>query len=217
MNSPISTCVKSVVHLSGRVQYLGGTILNVVSGGQSTSCCFSSYPGHSKSNYARLSVSKTPSGPSVISFHTLKRTCFGSGLSKQRGNLRPFTVKGLVNCRGPLKRHCYISLPRQYMNVRFSLSKQRILSKIKGNVGSISWSQAWTSTGLILSLLVCYSSSEPTHAEAAMEKKDKEEDDHNLLDVKLSHGKKVYADYSIIGKHHSPVYIQFVKDTFIYI
>ncbi|CAK7342440.1 unnamed protein product [Dovyalis caffra] len=197
--SPISTCVKNVVHLSGRVQQMGSTILNVVSGGKSASCCFSLYPGRSRSNYSRLSVSKTFSCPS-ISFHTFRRNCFVSSLTKQRANLQTLTVNGLVNSRGPLKRQLNISLQCQNKIVRLSVSKQRVLSKIEDNVGSISWSQGYTTTGIICGLLVCYSSSEPTHAEAATQK-NKKEDNCTLSDVTFSHGKEVYTDYSIIGEH----------------
>ncbi|KAJ6300503.1 hypothetical protein OIU76_021320 [Salix suchowensis] len=195
--SPISTCVKNVVHLSGRVQQMGSTILNVLSRGESTSCCFSLYPGHSGSSYSRLSVSKTFSCPS-ISYQTLQSNSFGSVLTNQRANLQSLTVKGAVRSRGPLKRQFSISLPCQNTNLRFSASKQGVLFKIKDDTGSISWSQGCPTTGIIFGLLVCYSSSKPTHAEAATHKNE-EEDDCNLSDVKFSHGKEVYTDYSIIG------------------
>lgn len=196
--SPISTCARNVVYLSGHVQHMGGTILNLVSRGQSTSCCFCFYPSHSRESYARLSVLRTMSSPSVNSFHTMHRSCFRSASSKQSGSCQSFTVKGLFNAKGPLKRHFNISLAYQNLNLRLSLSKRGMLSKIKGNVGSISWSQECASAGLISALLVCYSSSEPTHAEAAADKKD-EEDDSDVSYVKFSHGKKVYTDYSITG------------------
>ncbi|KAJ6408179.1 hypothetical protein OIU84_011482 [Salix udensis] len=195
--SAINTCVKNVANLSGRVQQMGSTILNVVPRGQSTSCCFSFNPSRSRSNYSHLSVSKTFSCPS-ISFHMLHRKCFGSDSIKQRANLLSLTVKGVVNSGGPLKRQFNISLPCQNMTLRFSVSKRGLLSKIKGNVGSISWSQKYTTTGIIFGLLVCYSSSEPTHAEAATQK-NKVEDICNSSDIKFSHGKKVYTDYSITG------------------
>ncbi|KAI5583925.1 hypothetical protein BDE02_06G048900 [Populus trichocarpa] len=160
--SAINTCVKNVVHLSGRVQQMGSTILNVVSRGQSTSRCFSLYPSRSRSNYSRLSVSKTFSCPS-ISFHTLHRNCFGSDSIKQRYNLVSLTVKGVVNSGGPLKRQFNISLPSQNMALRFSVSKRGLLAKIKAT------------------------------------RKNKEEDICNSSDIKFSHGKEVYTDYSIIG------------------
>ncbi|KAF9679695.1 hypothetical protein SADUNF_Sadunf06G0041200 [Salix dunnii] len=175
--SAINTSVKNVVHLSGRVQQMGSTILNVVSRGQSTSCCFSFNPSRSRSNYSHLSVSKTLTCPS-ISFHMLHRNCFGSDSIKQRANLLSLTVKGAVNSGGPLKRQFNISLPCQNMTLRFSVSKRGLLSKIKGNVGSIP--------------------PLPTPAEAATQK-NKVEDICNSSDMKLSHGKKVYTDYSITG------------------
>ncbi|KAJ6749750.1 hypothetical protein OIU85_000389 [Salix viminalis] len=176
---------------------MGSTILNVVSKGESTSCCFSLYPGHSGSSYSRLSVSKTFSCPS-ISYQTLQSNSFGSVLTNQSANLQSLTVKGAVRSRGPLKRQFSISLPCQNTNLRFSASKQGVLFKIKDDTGSISWSQGCPTTGIIFGLLVRYSSSKPTHAEAATHKNE-EEDNCNLSDVKFSHGKEVYTDYSIIG------------------
>ncbi|KAJ9181135.1 hypothetical protein P3X46_009298 [Hevea brasiliensis] len=175
---------------------MGSTILNLLSRGQSS--CFSLCPGNSRENYAHLSVSKKLTSPSISSFHTLHRSCFRPGSSKQSGNCQSFTVKGLFNARGPLKRHFNISLTYQTFNLRFSLSKRETHSKIKGNVGSISWLQEYASAGLIFGPLICFSSFESTHAEAAAEKKD-EEDDSDLSYVKFSHGKKVYTDYSITG------------------
>ncbi|KAJ6699930.1 hypothetical protein OIU79_013054 [Salix purpurea] len=160
--SAINACVKNVANLSGRVQQMGSTILNVVSRGQSTSCCFSFNPSRSRSNYSHLSVSKTFSCPS-ISFHMLHRKCFGSDSIKQRANLLSLTVKGVVNSGGPLKRQFNISLPCQNMTLRFSVSKRGLLSKIKAT------------------------------------QKNKVEDICNSSDIKFSHGKKVYTDYSITG------------------
>ncbi|XP_012073035.1 OVARIAN TUMOR DOMAIN-containing deubiquitinating enzyme 4 isoform X2 [Jatropha curcas] len=194
--SPISTCARNVVYLRGRVQHMGSNILNLVSRGQSTSCCSCLNLANSRENYARLSVSKRSSIPSVTTFHTSNKSCFCSSSSKESGSLQSFTVKSLFNARSSLKKNFNISLAYQNLIIRLSLSKRGTLSKIKGNVGSISWSQEFT-TGLIFGLLVCYSSSEPTYAEAAAEKKDG--DDSDLPYVKFSHGKKVYTDYSITG------------------
>ncbi|XP_065856388.1 OVARIAN TUMOR DOMAIN-containing deubiquitinating enzyme 4-like isoform X2 [Euphorbia lathyris] len=184
------------MYLRGNVQLMGSTVLNLVSSRQSTSCCFFSYPARSSENYSRLSVSKALSSPSVQTFHT---SCFGSGSSGKNGSCQSFTVKGLFSSRGSLRRHLNVSLQCQNLNMRLSLSRRGMLSKLKGNVGSVSWSHEYASAGLILGLLVCHSSSEPTHAhaEAAAEKKD--EDDSDLPYVRFSHGKKVYTDYSVIG------------------
>lgn len=194
--STTSTCVKNVVRMTGRVQYMGSTIWNVVSSRQSTSCCLALCSSHSGSNYSGLHFLKTLSCPS-IRFHTLQKNCFRSNFSKQRSNLQSLSVEGVVRCRGPLKRRFNISFPCQDMAVRFSISKQEMLSKIKGNVGSVSWSQRYAATGIIFGLLLCYSSSEPTHAEAATQKM---EDSDNCNTSKLSHGKEVYTNYSIIGE-----------------
>lgn len=50
--------------------------------------------------------------------------------------------------------------------------------------------------------MACYSTSEPVHAEAACEKEDNEENSDSSH-VKLSHGKKVYTKYSVIGELRS--------------
>ncbi|XP_002534273.2 OVARIAN TUMOR DOMAIN-containing deubiquitinating enzyme 4 [Ricinus communis] len=196
--SPISTYARKVVYLSGCAQHMGSTIFNMVSNGQSTSCCFCSCRAHLSKSYARLSISKTFSSPSVGTFQTSNKNFSGSGSAKQSGSWQSITVKGLFNTRGPLKKHFNLSLAYQNLNMRFSLSKRGMLSKIKDNVGSISWAQECASTGLICGLLVCYSSSEPTRAEAAAREKD-EEDNSDLSYVKFSHGKRVYTDYSITG------------------
>ncbi|XP_059595295.1 OVARIAN TUMOR DOMAIN-containing deubiquitinating enzyme 4 isoform X5 [Vitis vinifera] len=100
-------------------------------------------------------------------------SCFYSGLSKRRGSSRSLTVKSLIGSRGPSKRSLNISLTCQNMNVRLLVPKQGVLPKIKCNVGSVSWPQGCASAGLMFALLVCYSSSEPVHAESAQKKEDK--------------------------------------------
>ncbi|KAM3690421.1 hypothetical protein ACJW31_09G120200 [Castanea mollissima] len=79
--------------------------------------------------------------------------------------------------------------------MKLLVPKQGMLPKIKCNVGPVSWPQGCASAGLIFGLLVCCSSSEPTYAGAPHKEGHKEEESC----VKLSHGKKVYTDYSITG------------------
>lgn len=192
--SPISTCAKNVVHLSAHFQsQMGSKICAAVSRGPSNLRCFYLYPGHSKTNYGSMSVSKILSTPSCAD-QTFHGSCFRSYFSNQRGNL-------LVKClssKGPHKRHLEISLACQNLNMKLLVPKKGMLPKIKCNVGPVSWPQGCASAGLIFGLLVCGSSSEPTHAEASDKEGHKEEESC----VKLSHGKKVYTDYSITGEHH---------------
>ncbi|KAJ4829573.1 hypothetical protein Tsubulata_031625 [Turnera subulata] len=197
--SGISTCVKKVIHLSGRFQHMGSTFLSVVSGGRSPSCCFSLYSCKPMSSYTRLSVSKTLSAPSGFGFQTLRRNSLVPGLCQQRSSFKSLTVKGLISARSHLKRHVNVSLPCQNMNVRFSASKRGVVSKIETKAGSTLWSQGFASAGLIFGLSVCCSSPEPSYTEAFSKKKDEEQDDCNRSQIKSSHGKKVYTDYSIIG------------------
>uniref|UniRef100_A0A7N2M3U4 Ubiquitin thioesterase OTU n=1 Tax=Quercus lobata TaxID=97700 RepID=A0A7N2M3U4_QUELO len=189
--SPISTCAKNVVYLSAHFQsQMGSKICAAVSRGPSNLRCFYLYPGHSKTNYGSMSVSKILSTPSCAN-QTFHGSCFRSYFSNQRGNL-------LVKClssKGPQKRHLEISLACQNLNMKLLVPKKGMLPKIKCNVGPVSWPQGCASAGLIFGLLVCCSNSEPTHAEASHKEGHKEEESC----VKFSHGKKVYTDYSITG------------------
>ncbi|XP_059463578.1 OVARIAN TUMOR DOMAIN-containing deubiquitinating enzyme 4-like isoform X2 [Corylus avellana] len=196
--SPISTSAKNVVYLSARVpSEMGSNICAAVSRRPSGSCSFYLYPGHSKTSCGSSSVSRTVSSPSFTS-QTFQGSCFRSCFSSQRGNLQ---VKCVGSAKGPQRKHLDISLACQNLNMRLLVPKQGMLPRIKCNVGPVSWPQGCASAGLIFGLLVCYSSSEPAHAEAARParvKGDKEDDCH-LSHVKFSHGKKVYTNYSVIG------------------
>lgn len=195
--SPISTSAKNVVYLSACVQSeMGSNICAAVSRRPSGSCSFYLYPGPSKTSCGSSSVSKTVSSPSFTG-QTIQGSCFRSCFSSQRGNLQ---VKCVGSAKGPQRKHLDISLACQNLNMRLLVPKQGMLPRIKCNVGPVSWPQGCASAGLIFGLLVCYSSSEPAHAEAAREKGDKE-DDCDLSHVKFSHGKKVYTNYSVIGEH----------------
>lgn len=195
--SPISTPAKNVVYLSARVQSeMGSNICAAISRRPSGSCSFNLYSGNSKTNYRSSSVSRTVSSPSFIG-QTFQGSCFRSCFSNQGGNLQ---VKCVGSAKGPQRKRLEISLACQNLNMRLLVPKQGMLPRIKCEVGPISWPQGCASAGLIFGLLVCYSSSELAHAEAAREKGNKE-DDCNLSYVKFSHGKKVYTNYSVIGEH----------------
>lgn len=64
-------------------------------------------------------------------------------------------------------------------------------------MGPLSWPRGCASAGLIGGLLVCNSTSEPVHAEAAHSEENQEDPS-----VTFSHGKKVYTDYSITGEQN---------------
>lgn len=175
---------------------------SLVSQGPSSSFSFYFYTGHSKPKHNYISVSETFSCPSVTGSQTFQGSCFVSGFSKRSGSSRSLTVKSLIGSRGTSKRGTYkrslnISLTCQNMNVRLLVPKQGMLPKIKCNVGSVSWPQGCASAGLMFALLVCYSSSEPVHAESTQKKENKEDECYNI-----SHGKKVYTDYSVTGEKY---------------
>ena len=70
---------------------------------------------------------------------------------------------------------------------------------LKCNVGPPSWPTGLTTAGIVSSLLVCYSTSDPVHAEAAQNNSEGN-NRANSLSTNFSHGKEVYTDYSVIGK-----------------
>ncbi|GAV63920.1 OTU domain-containing protein [Cephalotus follicularis] len=192
--TPISTCARNVVYLSGQI---ASNLCTVVFRGPSSSCHFCLYPRHPGTRHA-LSASKASSCLSVNGFQTFQGTCFGSGFSQHRNNCCSLTVKGLNGFRGLQRRRLEISFACRCMNTRLEVPKHRMLPKIKCSMVPISWPKGCASAGLIFGLLVCCANSEPVHAEAAQGKNNKE-DGCDLSDVKLSHGKKVYTDYSVIG------------------
>ena len=211
---PISTCARNIFRLSGRVQrQMNSHICSLVSQGPSRSFSLYFYTGHSKPKHNYVSVSETFSCSSITGFQTFQGSCFVSGFSKRSGRSRSLTVKSSVGSRGPSKRSLNISLTCQNMNVRILVPKQGMLPKIKCNVGSVSWPQGCASAGLLFALLVCYSSSEPVHAESTQQKEIKEDECYTI-----SHGKKVYTDYSITGeKYIAGLYIPLLSVCFSFI
>ncbi|KAL9411891.1 hypothetical protein AB3S75_045485 [Citrus x aurantiifolia] len=196
VSTSICACAKNVVNLGGRFQgQMGGNICGVTYRGPSSSCCFYLCSGQSKKNYA--GISRTISSSSLNVFQPFQATCFSPGLTKPRCNLWPLTIRSFIGSRGSQKRHIEISLACRSMKMRLLVPNQGVLPKLKPNAGPIDWPTGCASAGLICGLLVCYSSSK-AHAEAADEKEDGEED-YDLSNVKYSHGKKVYTDYSVIG------------------
>lgn len=195
---PISTCARNIIRLSGRVQRQMSThICSLVSQGPSSSFSLYYNAGHSKPKCTYVDISETFSCSSITGFQTFQGSCFVSGFSKRGGNSRLLTVKSLIGSRGPSKRSLNISLRCQNMNVRLLLPKQGMLHKVKCNMGSVSRPQTWASAGLMFALLVCYSSSEPVHAESAQKDEDMKDESYTF-----SHGKKVYTDYSITGEKY---------------
>lgn len=179
-------------HLRGCFQSLmSNQICGGMSQAPSSTCCFSLSTPSRKPIYSDMSISKTSSYSSIIS-------CFGTVISKQRSHCHTLTVKSIASSRRTRKTSLDISLGSQNINVRLLVPKQGMIPKIKCNVGPVSLLQGCASAGLIFGLLVCYSTSEPVHAEAPQSKENKE-DDCDSSSVSFSHGKKVYTNYSVIG------------------
>ncbi|XP_016669462.1 OVARIAN TUMOR DOMAIN-containing deubiquitinating enzyme 4 isoform X1 [Gossypium hirsutum] len=186
--SPISTCVKNVVHLSGR---MSSSLRGIISCGSSSSCCYCLYSG-TKVKYTGLSVSNTTS----FGCQDFQASCFRS--SRRSGKFQTLAINESISNKEKLKRQLEISWAGQSMKMRLLLPKHGTFQKFKCIGGSQSWPPGSVSAGLAFGLLICYSSSEPVHAEAGGAKQGKE-DEHDPSHAQFSHGKKVYTDYSVIG------------------
>ncbi|KAL1213464.1 OVARIAN TUMOR DOMAIN-containing deubiquitinating enzyme 4 [Cardamine amara subsp. amara] len=83
--------------------------------------------------------------------------------------------------------------PKGKLQVSFlSPDAKRKCSEIECNMRNLYWYSRFAYTGVVISLLVCYSStSQSAYADASSDK-----DDNN---GKFHNGKRVYTDYSIIG------------------
>lgn len=181
----IGACTKSVACLSSNIEtQMGSKLCSVVSRRPYSSYCFRLHPRNPKTKYTHLSVSKNhPSNMSPTFHKSFVSSCF----SKERGKLWSLTVKDSVSAPGLQRRHLKISLANTSMCMRLLVPKQRI-----------SWPPGCATAGLIGGLLVFHSSSKPVQAEAA-QSDDDSEDECDSSYAKLSHGKKVFTDYSIIG------------------
>ncbi|CAH2063766.1 unnamed protein product [Thlaspi arvense] len=174
--SPITTCSRNAIYIK---KQLGTHLSGVVAQGSYSFRCYSLFSGISKRDHTgfNVSVSNRPSGWSD------KRLC-GSVLINRS------TVGG-----GP---------PKGKLEVSFlSPDAKMKCDEIKANMRSLYWYSRFAYTGVIVSLLVCYSStSQSAYAEAS---RDKDDDNSNnkvyskSCDGKFHNGKRVYTDYSIIG------------------
>ncbi|KAG6580824.1 OVARIAN TUMOR DOMAIN-containing deubiquitinating enzyme 4, partial [Cucurbita argyrosperma subsp. sororia] len=126
-----------------------------------------------------------------------KGGCLSYCFSRRSNDFEALTVKDLITDGGSRGRGLEISLACKGMNAKISVPSDGMCSKIKYNMR---WPErcASASAGLVFGWVVCCSTSEPVHAEAAHDKKGNEEN-NDSSHVKFSHGKKVYIDYSVIG------------------
>ncbi|KAF8043843.1 hypothetical protein BT93_A1986 [Corymbia citriodora subsp. variegata] len=190
------TCPKYVLRLSGRIcgRHMGRSICDVTP----SSAFFHVFSGYSRPKYIDLNGSEVPSSGSLTGFKGGQGGCFGSFISKHRRVVRSLVIRDSVGVTIPQKGHISITTVCDRMNAKLFFTKQGIPSAIRYSVRQISRPQGRGSAGLLLGLLVCYSSSEPVHAEAAIDN-GKEENCKDSSYAKISHGKKVCTDYSVTG------------------
>lgn len=191
--TPVNLSSINAVVLKGRAQLLiSSNLCGIWSQGRSYSCSFHLIPGKSEMHHACLSVDTSSSCPTIMG-QTIRGGYLRSCFSKERSSIQVFSSLG------PQRSNLDISLACQSLNMRVLVPKQKLLPKVKCNVGPITWPSGCSSAGLIFGLLVCNSSSQPAYAEADSDNGSKK-DDSNESYVKVSHGKKVYTDYSVIGE-----------------
>ncbi|KAK6941869.1 OTU domain [Dillenia turbinata] len=190
MHPPITTSVRRIIQLSRCIpQQMNRQICSVLSKASSPSCFVCIYSTHSKAKSARILFPRTLSSPSNISFQAYIGSCLRSSFSKQRDCCPSLMVKSLKSSGESQRSSINISLGARNMEARILTPKQGSLPKIICNVGPISWPQRSAALGLLCGLLICYSSYEPVHADAAPDSGG----------TKDRHGKRVYTDYSVTG------------------
>lgn len=189
---------------------MSSNICGLWSRGISSSCSFSLCLRNSGINHVGLSIC-TKSSSSTIMGQTIRGGCLGSCCSKQRGN-NQFFSSGT-----PWKKQRKISFACHSMDMRLLVPKQKMLSKVKCNVGTTTWPRGCASVALIFGLLVCNLNSEPAHAETDSENENRKNDCNEYeSNVKFSHGKEVYTDYSVIGALHNLLRVYLRTCTYTY-
>ncbi|KAI7733830.1 hypothetical protein M8C21_011701, partial [Ambrosia artemisiifolia] len=116
-----------------------------------------------------------------------------TNIISQRSNWRSLTIKSAMRLQKAPRSG--LSVGSRNMNLRFLFPKEGIISRMKWSLVPGSWMQGCSSTGVVVGLSICNSSSEHVHVEAKENKKD----DCGSSTTIYSHGKQVYTDYSVIG------------------
>ncbi|XP_048142087.1 OVARIAN TUMOR DOMAIN-containing deubiquitinating enzyme 4 isoform X2 [Rhodamnia argentea] len=193
--SSLRTCPKHVLRLSRRLcGQMGRSICDMT-----PSCaCFHVFSGYSRPKYIHLNGSEVPNSVTTTGFKESQGGCFGSCISKHGRVMRSLVIGDSVGGTIPQKGHFSISTVCDGINAKLLFTEQGMPRKVRYSVRRFSWPRGHASAGLLLGLLVCYSSLEPVHAEAANDN-GKEGNCKDLSCAKLSHGKKVYSDYSVTG------------------
>ncbi|KAL0346267.1 UNVERIFIED_CONTAM: OVARIAN TUMOR DOMAIN-containing deubiquitinating enzyme 4 [Sesamum radiatum] len=193
--TPISTCAKNAVCLIGNVQRQ--MIVRVSDAVVQSTCYYYTFSKHPRLNYSTTFVSKANSC-SLDGLQAFQRNCFGSMTAKHNTSCHSLTVKSNVSSRRHRKTQVNISTGNPDMSLRLLVPKQTQTSKIKCSVGPFSWKQRSVSAGLFISLLVCFSTSQPSYAEAP-EGNERKEGYCDASSADYSHKKKVLTDYAVIG------------------
>ncbi|XP_073132415.1 OVARIAN TUMOR DOMAIN-containing deubiquitinating enzyme 4-like [Henckelia pumila] len=180
--SPISTCTKNVTCLiwtaRRRMSNHAFDIIQV----PSTSYCFHSLNMRPKLPYTSIYVSSSDHCLLTDGSKSSGRTSIGCK-SKNKTYCHSLAIN-LVNSRFNRKMSLGLSTGYRIMNTRLQVPEKTIASKIKYNIEPVSWQRRRASAGFFIALLVCFSTTTPTHAESP-EGNEKE--------------KKVFSDYSVIG------------------
>ncbi|KAL0337990.1 UNVERIFIED_CONTAM: OVARIAN TUMOR DOMAIN-containing deubiquitinating enzyme 4 [Sesamum calycinum] len=164
---------------------------------QST-CYYYTFSKRPRLNYSTTFASKANSCSLVNGLQAFQRNCFGSMTSKRNISCHSLTVKSNVSSRRHRKTQVNISTGNPDISLSLLVPKQTQTSKIKCSVGPFSWKQRSVSAGLFISLLVCFSTSQPSYAEAP-EGNEKKEGYCDASSADYSHKKKVLTDYAVIG------------------
>ncbi|KAK4432150.1 OVARIAN TUMOR DOMAIN-containing deubiquitinating enzyme 4 [Sesamum alatum] len=194
--TPISTCTKNAVCLIGNVQRQ--MIVRVSDAIVQSTCYYHTFSKHSRLHYSTTFASKANSCSLVNGLQAFQRNCFGSMPSKHNTSCHSLTVKSNVSSRRHRKTQVNISTGNPDINLRLLVPKQTQASKIKCSVGPFSWKQRSVSAGLFISLLVCFSTSQPSYAEAP-EGNETKQGYCDASSADYSQNKKVLTNYAVIG------------------
>lgn len=197
--SPIKSCTKNVLPASGHFQkQMRSRIDNMGSPPATSSCCLILKQGISRIRNSRISVSRKSSWFSDCSFRAYQWIQCRAGVSSKKGSCPLLTVKSSAKSRGSQETSIGFSSWPQDASIKIWMPKRRLLSDLKCDVGPFSLSKGYGAASLISGLLVCYSISNSAHADASEEMREKKQCTESSTDH-VSHGKKVYTDYSVIG------------------
>lgn len=188
--SSAAVCVKNVVRLGGNVQrQMNSRTCNVTFRAPSGLCFLHISSRYPELNYTHIPASRRNSCLLLTGSQSFQQYCLGSSVSKQNKKCNLLTVRSIHNQRSSSKTCLDISFGTNKLNCLLLSPRQ----------ARIRWSQRFTTAWLFVGLLVCYSSSNPVHAETP-EGMENSGDNSDSSSVSYSHGKKVYTDYSVIGE-----------------